>query len=578
MLVGLIATAFRPAQAALLPNIARTPEELTAANVASSTIESVTMFGGPALGGLVLAVTSTSVVFAMSAAAFVWSAVLVSSISGARDRPQAAERKETVVSAALAGFRTVLADRRVRLLVGLFSAQTLVAGALNVLVVVTALELLDLGESGVGYLYSAVGIGGLVGAAASLALVGRRRLAFAFGLGVLAGGLPIALIAASSSTGVTLILLGIVGLANTVVDVAGLTLLQRAVPDDVLARVFGALETFMLATVALGSALAPLLVSTLGTRAALVVVGCSLPALVLLLWRRLAEVEAAAPIPGRGLELLQGVPFLAGLPAPTLEHLAGSLTALTLPSGSRVFAAGERGDSFYVIDDGEVEISAEGRRLAVCGPRAYFGEIALLRDVPRTATVTARSDVSLYLLHRDEFVAAVTGHAPSREAADAVVASRLSSLRPGYRVALNLGRWPGSLVARAQAGGQRGRATNAGQDLDAAFVSLHAVLLERADDVGLPLAHELFVNGRAVHVSSFPYLLQDGRGAIFSPPSKRVENKPWRSPVTDEPFVVGSRRTLSSWRRRARLSPWSSPTWPARPRSAKRSTRRRSAT
>jgi MFS family permease len=429
-LVGVIATAFRPAQAALLPNIARTPEELTAANIASSTIESVTMFGGPALGGLLLAATSMPVVFAVSAAAFVWSAVLVSGISEARDRPQAAERKETVVSAALAGFRTVLADRRVRLLVGLFGAQTLVAGALNVLVVLTALELLDLGEAGVGYLYSAVGVGGLVGAAASLALVGRGRLAFAFGLGVLAWGLPIALIAASSSTAVTLILLGIVGLANTVVDVAGLTLLQRAVPDDVLARVFGVLETFMLATVALGSALAPLLVSTLGTRAALVVAGCFLPALVLLFWRRLADVGAAAPVPGRSLELLRRVPFLAGLPAATLEHLARSLTALTLSAGSRVFAAGERGDRFYVIDDGEVEVSADDRRLAVGGPGAYFGEIALLRDVPRTATVTARSDVSLYLLDRDEFVAAVTGHASSREAADAVVASRLSSLRP----------------------------------------------------------------------------------------------------------------------------------------------------
>jgi MFS family permease len=429
-LVSLIATAFRPAQAALLPNIARTPEELTAANIASSTIESVTMFGGPALGGLVLAATSMPVVFAMSAAAFVWSAVLVSGISDARDRPQAAERKETVVSAALAGFRTVLADRRVLLLVSLLGAQTLVAGALNVLVVVTALELLDLGEAGVGYLFSAVGIGGLVGAAASLALVGRRRLAFAFGLGVLAWGLPIALIAASSSTAMTLILLGIVGLANTVVDVAGLTLLQRAVPDDVLARVFGVLETFMLATVALGSALAAVLVSTLGTRAALAVVGCFLPALVLLFWRRLAHVDAAAPVPGRGLELLRRVPFLAGLPAATLEHLAGSLTALTLPAGSRVFAAGERGDRFYVIDVGEVDISADDRRLAVGGPGAYFGEIALLRAVPRTATVTARSDVSLYLLDRDEFVAAVTGHASSREAADAVVASRLSSLRP----------------------------------------------------------------------------------------------------------------------------------------------------
>ena len=427
-LVGLVSSTFRPAQAALLPELAETPEELTAANVATSTIESVTMFGGPALGGLLLAASSTSVVFAVSAGSFVWSAALVRGLP--EIRAGVVHKVEPWRRALLGGFRTILGEPRVRLLVGLFAAQTLVNGALNVLVVVTALELLDLGQSGVGYLYAAVGVGGLLGAGASLTLVGRRRLAGVFGLAVLAWGAPLVLVAASRATALTLVLLAAIGLANTVVDVAGLTLLQRAVPASVLARVFGVFESIMLACVAAGSALAGLLVSAFGGPAALVVAGAFLPALVLVAWPRLAAVDAAAVPPERALELLRGVPFLTSLPQPTLEQLAGTLVEIRASAGEELVCAGERGERFYVIDAGEVDVTVDGRKTATEGPGDYFGEIALLRDVPRTATVVARTDVALYALGRDEFIAAVTGYAPSADAANAVVTARLRSVRP----------------------------------------------------------------------------------------------------------------------------------------------------
>jgi Cyclic nucleotide-binding domain/Major Facilitator Superfamily len=430
-LVSVVSTAFQPAQAALLPSLARSPGELTAANVASSTTESVGSFAGPALGGLLLAATGPGVVFAATAGTFAWSALLISRIRaegpGRPDVPEGPGLAEE----ALAGFRAIAAEPRLRLLVGLYSAQTLVAGALNVLIVVMALELLDLGESGVGFLNSAVGVGGLAGAALALGLVGRRRLAGGLGVGLVLWGAPIALIGVWPEPAAALLLLAVVGIGNTIVDVAGLTLLQRAVPDDVLARVFGVLESLVVGTIGLGAIAAPLLVAGLGIEGALVATGALLPVLAALGWRRLVAIDAAAPVPEERLELLRGIPIFAPLPAPAIEHLAHSLLPVRVAAGETVFRQGDPGDRFYVVAEGEVEILADGRPTARLGPGEYFGEIALLRDVPRTAGVAARSDVGLFALERDEFIAAVTGHPASAEAADAVIGTRLGQLRPG---------------------------------------------------------------------------------------------------------------------------------------------------
>lgn len=430
--VALVATAFRPAQAALVPSLARSPEELTAANVVSSTVESVASFAGPAIGGVLVATTDTGVALAVTAGTFLWSALLVGRIEGPKREEEAEERPaERIAASVLAGFRTILGSGGLRLLVGLFAAQTLVYGALSVLLVVTALELLDLGDSGLGYLYSALGIGGLVGAALSAGLVGRSRLATAFGLAVVAWGAPIALIGVWSEAWLVIVLLAVVGAANTVVDVSGLTLLQRAVPDEVLARVFGVLETLVLAAVALGAAIAPALVSGLGTRGALAVTGAFLPLATLLVWTRLRAIDDLASAPTEELRLLRGLPLFAPLPGPALEHLAGSLKSLQVEPGHEVVRAGERGDSFYIVADGRLAVENTDGTSSELTSGDCFGEIALLRDVLRTATVRAVGDVRLLVLERDEFVGAVSGHPASAEAADALVAARLGHVRPG---------------------------------------------------------------------------------------------------------------------------------------------------
>jgi MFS family permease len=434
-IVTLASTAFRPAQAAVLPSLARTPEELTAANLASSTIATLAGFAAPAVGALLLAAGSVGVTFGATAAVFAASAVLVARVRPPEppkaieaDRPRAAQG---VVAEASAGFRAILGTPDLRLLIGLYAAQALVGGAFNVLVVVTALELLDLGEAGVGWLNTAFGIGGFLGAAVAFALLARRRLAADFMTGILLWGAPLVLIGVWPEPAVVLILLALVGVGETLVEVAGPTLLQRSVPDEVLARVFGALESLLIATIGIGGLLAPVLIELLGIRGALIVTGAVLPALAAIYWRRLTAVDRAHPAPERELDLLRTVPFLEPLPPGTLEQLASSASPVTIPAGDVVVRAGDRGDRFYLVVDGTVEVRTDDGGHSAIGPGGYFGEIALLRDVPRTATVRATSDLQLLALDRDEFIAAVTGHAPTAEAADAVVAARLGTLRPG---------------------------------------------------------------------------------------------------------------------------------------------------
>jgi MFS family permease len=428
--VTLTSTAFRPAQAAALPSLARTPGELTAANVASSTIATLSSFVGPAVGGLLFAVTSTEVVFLATAGVFLWSALLVARVK--LGRPSAVSTvREGIAHDAIAGFRTIFGDSNLRVLMGLYTIQAFVGGAFNVFVVVLALDALDLGDSGVGLLNAAFGVGGLLGAAVALALLARRRLASDFMLGIVLWGVPLILIGLWPNLGLALVLLGLVGVGETLVEVAGPTLLQRSVPDAVLARVFGALESLLVTMIGLGGVIAPLVIHLVGVRGGLLASGVLLPAFAAIFWRRLRSIDRGHAPPERELDLLRGVSIFAPLPESTLEQVASQLERIRLPAGRDVFRQGDPGDRFYVVSEGDVEVMVDGSSAGTLGPREYFGEIALLRDIPRTAGVTTRSDVELYALARDDFIAAVTGHAPSLDAADAVIAARLGSLRPG---------------------------------------------------------------------------------------------------------------------------------------------------
>ena len=433
---AVVSTPFRSAQAAITPSLARTPEELTAANAVASTVDSIATFLGPALGGLLLALTSTSVVFAVTAGMVVISVLAVLLIQAPRVTPKGEVEPSTIMSEALAGFRTIGREPALRVLMGLLAAQTLLFGALQVYIVVLALETLDLGNAGVGYLNSSIGVGCVIGGIVAMGLTGVRRLSVAFVTGVILVGAPLIVLGMSQGVVAAVVLLGVAGFGNSLLDVAGLTLVQRSVPEEVLARVFGVIQMLWYAALGIGAILAPNLLDWLGLGTALITIGAFLVVLTALLAPRLVRIDSAAQAPEADeLRLLGSIPIFAPLPGTALEHLAARLLPLRLEPGSIVVREGDIGDRFYLVAEGNLSVSADGKVISTLAPGDHFGEIALLRDLPRTATVTASTPVVLYGLDRDEFLAAVTGHAPSAEAAESVVSARLASFSPaGVRV------------------------------------------------------------------------------------------------------------------------------------------------
>jgi hypothetical protein len=298
---------------------------------------------------------------------------------------------------------------------------------LNVLVVALAIEVLDIGTAGVGWLAGMIGIGATIGVLVVAGFAGRRRLAGPFALGLLLWGIPLVLVGAWPDLAPALVLLALVGIGNTLVDVAGITLMQRSAPDAVLGRVFGAFEALVSLSMGVGSLLAPLLVAWVGVRGAVLAAGCLVPVVLAPLWRPLAAVDADTRVSVEQLELLRAVPMFGPLAPPTLDRLAQAMVETRVEAGSKVFEEGDHGDLFYVLADGRAVVESAGRRLRTLERGDFFGEIALLRDVPRTASVRAATDLRLLALDRTTFLATVTRDPASAEAAGSIVAARLAS-------------------------------------------------------------------------------------------------------------------------------------------------------
>lgn len=413
-------TATRPAQAVLLPALARTPEELTAANVVAGWIESISVLAAPALAGLLLAVGGAGTVFAVMAAVAAGAALLVAGVAG----PAASGVSITVVTSAREGLRIVAREPGPRALVWLLGLESVAIGALDVLYVVLAIGLLHHGGSTAGYLNAAFGAGGVLGIVATVALVGRARLGPALVGGLALWAVALVGIGVVPSAVAAFALLATAGVGRTVLDVAGRTLLQRIAPPQTLARVFGLLEAVSMAGLAVGSAVAPVFVGLAGGRWAFVCLAAVLPLGTLLVLRSLLSADGAAR-PVVEIARLRGLPMFALLGAPELEGLARSLEPIEVAAGTAVVSEGGPGDRFYVVADGELEVTARGAHLGTLARGDCFGEIALLRRIPRTATVTARSACRLDALEGSAFLAVLTGHAPGALAAQELVQTRL---------------------------------------------------------------------------------------------------------------------------------------------------------
>ncbi len=440
LFTALVATAFRPAQMSLLPQLANHPGELTAANVASSTIESVGFFAGPALAGALLAFTDIAVVFGFNALTFLWSGALVMAIrvpapaeatatdvdqpigDGGSSEP---EERQRLLRDAAAGFREILRNRDLVLLMGLYCAQTVIAGASLVFGVSIALDLLELEESSVGLLDAAVGVGGLVGGFVALMLAARGRLAVDFGFGVALWSLPLLVVVVWPDLGPVLLVMVLLGVGNSLVDINAFTIMQRLVPDEVMGRVFGAVDSALIAGMALGSLAMPLLIHSVGLRTGLFVLGSIVGALSLLSIGRLRRIDTVALAP-EGLELIAAVEMFAPLPERSIERLARTAVVVEVPAGEMLFEKGDPGDRFYVVESGRAEIVIDDELSTFEERGGSFGEIALLRNVRRQASVVADTDLVLRAIDRRTFLGVITGHEEAEAQADRMITRMLT--------------------------------------------------------------------------------------------------------------------------------------------------------
>ena len=402
------ATPYRPAQLALAPLVARSPGELVAMNVTAGTLEGFATFVGPALAALLLLTTDPTIVVVSAVVAAMAGCLAVSGVRVHVDPSKAVRRTpDRPLEALLGGLSELRHNTDAAVVVGCFIAQLLVRGFLTVLLVSVSFDLLELGNSGVGWLVAALGVGGITGGVYAVTLTGRRQLGRPFAFALVLWGGPIALMGLVPSTPVVIAALLTIGVGNAILDVSGFTLVQRLAADRTLGRVFGVLFTFGIAIGGFGSLVAPRLVSAIGLRPVLILVGAVLPLLALILLPRFRTIDQHALLPAELLELFSGISLFAPLPPTTIEKIAGRCTMTDLPAGSVIIREGEHGDCFYAIVRGAAEVRRGTVVKRTYGPGDHFGEIALLRDINRTATVIALSDIRLAMLGTAEFLDAL---------------------------------------------------------------------------------------------------------------------------------------------------------------------------
>ncbi len=401
---------FKPYVHAMIPQVVTSPSQLIVANSACSTIEAVGTVLGPVLTGLLLATFDPAVALLVLALVFALGAAAASGIRTEFQPPRRGSAgSRSVLLEPLRGFQVLVAQPGTRTVYGLFMLQTLMRGLVNVFVVVLALRTFDGGEAAAGNLFAAVGVGGLIGVLVTLGggAVNRSALWFAFGISL--WGVPIAVIGVWPDPIVALCAFAALGAGNAVADVYGFSLLNRLIPDHLAGRAWGVFHSSAELMIAVGSIAAPLLITAFGLPWALGLTGAVLALSPLVLWQQLRTVDAATAASPDVVELLRQVPTFAPMTGIGLERLARSAREMDLPDNDAVIREGDVGDLFYVVVEGRLSVSQAGRERRMLGPGDAFGEIALLKAVPRTASVTSIGSSRVLTIDGDSFVAAVTG-------------------------------------------------------------------------------------------------------------------------------------------------------------------------
>ena len=404
-----LSSLFKPAMSSVLPPLVGDEEDLVKANSIWTQMDSVSLVLGPALGGVLVLLGVPQAAFLINGLTFLVSAVTLPFVRipprEAPERPET-EEEEGWMSETLAGFRFLFRENEgvLAFLTLAVVSLAMVGGAFWTLTVVLAEEAYGLGGEGAGFLNAAYGAGGLLGGFAAGLLSSRVRLAPAFLWSATASALLFLFLGLSPAGLLPFAILVIVGAIDIVADVNGTTILQTATPDNLLGRVFGAFEATLISSMLVGALVVGPLIDALGVRAATVVFAVAGLALLLVCLPRLRRLEDAVGV----RVFVRRVPVLSSLPHRALDDLASRMELQKIPEGTDIVREGDVGDQLYILKEGEAEVIVRGEgdrevEMATLSKNDYFGEIALLREVPRTATVRSRGPVELYSLGRDDF-------------------------------------------------------------------------------------------------------------------------------------------------------------------------------
>jgi MFS family permease len=423
-------SAYRPVLAAVLPTLCTTPAELASANAVRSILDGLASLVGPLAAAGIIAAASPAASFVAVAALSAAAAALIGTLryeSVSHESERGRRPHIQILGGLVEGLRELRAGNRAVVVIVLGALQCLVRGALLVLAVVIAVRLTGMGQAGVGVLWAAFGIGGLVAAMGTVGAAGSNRLGTLFGLGIGAWGLPIVLAGVVLHSWVAVAAFAVMGAANALVDVAGFTLLQRLAPDPMLARILTVTEAVFALAVAVGSLVTAPLLSALGDKGTIIATGCVLPVAVALYVKQLRAIDAEIGVRADRIALLRRVGAFQLLPVPAIEGLAQHLEHVRVAAGCDVFREGDPGDGFYIIESGEMSIIKGGREVSRLSSGGSFGEIALLRSIPRTATVLATEDAELAVVSGPRFIAAVTGFSATSTAVEQNMTNYLSN-------------------------------------------------------------------------------------------------------------------------------------------------------
>lgn len=404
---SIVAAVYRPAQSRLMPSLARSPEELTRAVAGTSMAKTIGQAAGALLGGAAVGFVTVGAAMAGAAGVMLLALLCTLGVGGmpaAEGRPSAQRLRE-----GLSAFPGVLGDANAWPLVVASVLRTLVRGLWGALLVVVALKLLHSGSSSVGLLQAATGIGVFIALPVTASQIGRSRLAIPCFVSFVTAGLVVGLVATAPALPVVAGLVLIWGAATALADATSLSLLHRLLPTAAFSRTVTVMESLKLLTEGAGALLAPALVALFGLRAALVVAGLPLPVLMVGTWGRVRSSDELAAGRGAVVARLHRVRLFRRLDMASLEQLAASAQPVSVAAGEEPIVQGGQGDRFYVIGSGEADVLIDGFKVHRLRAGEDFGERALLRNTPRTATVRADTDMRLLAIDRETFLEALTG-------------------------------------------------------------------------------------------------------------------------------------------------------------------------